>query len=298
MGTPMTLPVDTQPTIHHILKAQRPKHWLKNTLVFAPLVIHSETDVYLYLHLGLVFICFTLCAGWIYILNDMIDVKEDSCSTTKKVRPFASGALSICQGNTILTFQGLCILLMIILDPLTRLTCALYLALSVMYCLFIRSMKYLDMLAVVSLHLVRLVPGFILIYDNVDVLDDLILTGLFTLSVMCLVLSKRQSEITVSRRPHSKRPYKREDAHKLQLYNNILLAVNFAGVIGCWYLSSSLLHNITATYLSALLILVRYFNHQCPKKYHKEYSYFSSLIHFKPILFFHFLYVAAVVGIF
>jgi decaprenyl-phosphate phosphoribosyltransferase len=60
------------------LKLIRPEQWVKNFFVFAPLFFGSAfLDRILFTNVVLAFICFSLAASSIYILNDFFDVKED-----------------------------------------------------------------------------------------------------------------------------------------------------------------------------------------------------------------------------
>jgi decaprenyl-phosphate phosphoribosyltransferase len=73
----------------------RPKHYLKNLLVFLPLVfsgmlLNKErliTSI-------LAFISFSLVASAVYIINDIRDKDQDEKHPKKRLRPIASGAVS------------------------------------------------------------------------------------------------------------------------------------------------------------------------------------------------------------
>jgi len=74
----------------------RPKQWVKNVLLLAPLIFAGklfEPDSVLRAALGAV--CFSFLAGGLYIINDAIDVERDRLHPTKRLRPLASGKLSV-----------------------------------------------------------------------------------------------------------------------------------------------------------------------------------------------------------
>jgi decaprenyl-phosphate phosphoribosyltransferase len=79
-----------------MLKLLRPKQWVKNTFVLAPLVFSGE-----FLNPAavgrslLAMLLFCLAASAVYILNDLEDIERDRQHPTKaKTRPLASGIVS------------------------------------------------------------------------------------------------------------------------------------------------------------------------------------------------------------
>jgi 4-hydroxybenzoate polyprenyltransferase/phosphoserine phosphatase len=81
------------------LRMLRAHHWLKNLLLFMPLIAAHE------LHrsdaigsLILAFLAFSLCASSVYILNDLLDLESDRLHPRKRRRPFAAGAIDAWQG--------------------------------------------------------------------------------------------------------------------------------------------------------------------------------------------------------
>lgn len=78
------------------MRLLRPKHWIKNGLIFVPVIFSgalfsSETILKL---LG-AFVVFSLIASSIYIINDIRDVEKDKRHKAKKMRPIPSGQVSI-----------------------------------------------------------------------------------------------------------------------------------------------------------------------------------------------------------
>lgn len=73
----------------------RPKDWAKNLFLFVPLFFAGmffDTTKLLELFIG--FICFSLVASAIYIMNDYRDIEDDKKHPVKKDRPLASGAVN------------------------------------------------------------------------------------------------------------------------------------------------------------------------------------------------------------
>jgi len=77
------------------LEALRPHHWIKNLLVFLPLVLaHRMHDLQLVQRCILAFIAFSLSASAVYLMNDVLDVESDRLHPQKRLRPLASGRVS------------------------------------------------------------------------------------------------------------------------------------------------------------------------------------------------------------
>src|SRR5207344_142481 len=80
-------------------KALRLHQWVKNALIFVPLLAaHQLANPVLVARGVLAFFLFGLCASSVYLLNDLLDLEDDRHHNSKRDRPFASGALSIRQG--------------------------------------------------------------------------------------------------------------------------------------------------------------------------------------------------------
>ena len=85
-----------------LLKAMRPKQWIKNLLLFAGFVFTLNElwrpfspEMWGYLGRSAVaFLLFSLLSSAVYLLNDVKDVEKDRLHPTKRNRPIASGALS------------------------------------------------------------------------------------------------------------------------------------------------------------------------------------------------------------
>ena len=81
------------------MRALRIHQWLKNILLFIPLLLAFQFNDLHKLWLTMVaFVSFSLGASATYILNDLWDLENDRAHPNKKLRPFASVDLSIAQG--------------------------------------------------------------------------------------------------------------------------------------------------------------------------------------------------------
>jgi 4-hydroxybenzoate polyprenyltransferase len=79
-----------------LIQELRPRQWTKNLLLFAGVLFsqqagHSE----LLLRAAAGFVAFSLLAGAVYLLNDLRDIEQDRMHPKKRLRPIASGRLSV-----------------------------------------------------------------------------------------------------------------------------------------------------------------------------------------------------------
>jgi 4-hydroxybenzoate polyprenyltransferase len=79
-----------------IIVSMRPKHWVKNSFIFAGLIFSKhlfEANLLIKVSLGFVF--FGLAASCIYVINDILDVDRDREHPKKRNRPLAAGRLPV-----------------------------------------------------------------------------------------------------------------------------------------------------------------------------------------------------------
>jgi 4-hydroxybenzoate polyprenyltransferase/phosphoserine phosphatase len=143
------------------LKPFRPQHWLKNILVFVPLLAAQrlfETDL-----LGkvlLAFLGFGCVASGGYLLNDLLDLSEDRHHPQRRFRPFAAGDLPLTYGlvmiPALLGFGGL---IGLMVSPLFLLALWIYFALSLTYSLYLKKVALLDVIVLAGLYTVRILAG-------------------------------------------------------------------------------------------------------------------------------------------
>ena len=81
------------------LQALRPHQWLKNVLVFVPLLTAQKFDSHSIWMTVAAFCAFCAVASAVYVVNDLSDIEADRKHPTKRHRPFASGALNAAHGR-------------------------------------------------------------------------------------------------------------------------------------------------------------------------------------------------------
>lgn len=142
------------------LRALRPHQWLKNVLVFLPILAAHRFDAAT-LGLGLAaFVAFCLVASSVYLLNDLLDLAADRAHPRKRMRPLASGALPLRIGAglvPLLLLAGLAVALA--LGPLFLASLAAYYALTVAYSLSLKRKALVDVAVLGMLYALRVVAG-------------------------------------------------------------------------------------------------------------------------------------------
>src|SRR5205085_10889495 len=79
-----------------LLRAMRPHQWVKNLLVFVPiLTARGVDDVAAWLAAMLMFAAFSSTASGIYLVNDLCDLAADRQHPEKRARMLAAGALPL-----------------------------------------------------------------------------------------------------------------------------------------------------------------------------------------------------------
>ena len=87
------------PRLRTIVNAFRVQQWVKNLLVFMPLLMAPEaTHPGLFLDAAAAFFAFSFCASSVYVVNDLLDLDTDRRHVRKRLRPFASGDLPLSVG--------------------------------------------------------------------------------------------------------------------------------------------------------------------------------------------------------
>lgn len=143
------------------LRALRLHQWLKNLLVFLPLLAaHRAFDLPALLDAALAFVAFGFCASGVYVLNDLLDLGADRTHPRKRQRPFAAGELPLAQGLVVAPLLALCgFALALLLSPAFAGVLFGYYALTLAYSLRLKRIVMLDVVTLAALYTVRIVAG-------------------------------------------------------------------------------------------------------------------------------------------
>jgi 4-hydroxybenzoate polyprenyltransferase len=143
------------------LRAMRPHQWAKNLLLFVPLVTsHQVGKPSALARAFAAFIAFSVSASAVYVINDLLDVEADRRHPTKRLRPFASGALTRREGvvmATLLMTIGLALSLWLPWSFVLLLM--LYLALTTSYSAYLKRKFVVDVITLAGLYTLRILAG-------------------------------------------------------------------------------------------------------------------------------------------
>lgn len=142
-----------------LLRAARPYQWVKNLLVFVPIVTaHAIADLAAWGSAVLAALAFSLVASGIYVINDLSDLDADRRHPRKRHRPLASGAAPIRAALAMppaLLLAGGALALGAGVLPLV----ALYAAVSIGYSMWLKRFPLIDMFVLAGLYTIRLYAG-------------------------------------------------------------------------------------------------------------------------------------------
>ena len=148
------------PSIGPYFRVLRPHQWLKNALVFLPLLAAHRFDGKTLFDAGLAFISFSLVASSVYVLNDLVDLEADRAHPRKRHRPFASGAIAISRGPLlVLAPLGAGALVATLLGPWFGLVLVGYYATTLAYSLFLKRYIVIDICVLAGLYTFRIIAG-------------------------------------------------------------------------------------------------------------------------------------------
>ena len=145
-----------------LLKAIRLHQWMKNLLVFVPLMAaHQYTDTSRDELALIAFVVFSLTASSVYLLNDLVDVQDDRHHVRKRLRPFASGALNLVTGWVAwpVLLGVATVVSMLCMPALFSVSLGIYFVLTVAYSLHLKQLAVVDVLTLAALYTLRLIAG-------------------------------------------------------------------------------------------------------------------------------------------
>lgn len=175
------------------IKLARPKQWIKNLFVFAPLVFsHHLPNIEKVTVSILAFLSFSFVASSVYVINDIMDREFDRIHPVKRNRPIASGRVGIWQGVLFSLFLFVVGFIFLIKLPFkARFLIILYFLMMLFYSFKVKQVVLIDVFAIAVGFMLRVLVGAYAI--EVVVSKWLFVTTLF-LSLF-LAISKRRMEI-------------------------------------------------------------------------------------------------------
>lgn len=176
-----------------IFRALRVHQWLKNLLVFVPLVLaHRVLEPALVLETFFAFLAFSFAASSIYLMNDAFDLEADRAHARKRARPLPSGDLQIVDAVIIsallLAGAGL---ISLGVQPAFAACLGIYFVICTCYSFFLKRIALVDIFVLALLYVIRVLSGGLA--ASVSVSHWLLAFSMFIfLSLACV---KRYSEL-------------------------------------------------------------------------------------------------------
>lgn len=211
-----------------LLRALRPHQWLKNLLVFVPIIADPEHGGWQLTWVLAAFLSLSVVASAGYVINDLLDLADDRSHPRKRNRPFASGALSVAVGTRLapaLLLLGFGIAAMI--SPGLAIVVAFYFVLTMAYSVELKRHAIIDICTLAALYTVRIVAGGVAIGVGLSVW--LLAFSLFTF--FSLAAAKRLGELSdadAAGRTVSRRGYTVEDR---RILSQMAIAAGYVGVL-------------------------------------------------------------------
>ncbi len=176
-----------------LVAALRPHQWTKNLIVFAPLALSKhlfEADAFF--RSVAAFGLFCALSGTVYLINDLADLERDRLHPKKRLRPLASGALSMGAACASAVVLGAVSLVLSAFLGQGFLAAALaYVGLNLLYSFWLKRVVILDVIAISLGFVLRAVAGALAI--SVQFSDWLLVCTL--LLALFLALAKRRHEL-------------------------------------------------------------------------------------------------------
>ena len=158
-------------SLRALMVSLRPYHWMKNVLVFLPLFFAERItcwgDVLLSFR---AFLCFCLAASSIYLINDSMDLSQDKFHPLKKMRPLASGLVSIPLA------AGLACLFLIVslgtaaffINRSFLIVIFVYVVLGIAYSKYLKHWVIVDVLTLSAFYILRILGGLVAIEARIS----------------------------------------------------------------------------------------------------------------------------------
>ena len=185
-----------------VVKAMRPRQWVKNILVAAAPLAALGTDVHydwtkVLVKVAVAFAVFCLAASSIYLVNDVRDVEADRQHPTKRFRPIAAGIVPEWLAYTLAVVLG--VISLIVAWGVNRnlaLVMAVYIGMQLAYCFGLKHQAVIDICIVSSAYLLRAIAGGAA--TDIPLSQWFLLTAAF--ASLFMVAGKRYAELQLAER--------------------------------------------------------------------------------------------------
>ncbi len=183
-----------------LVKAMRPEQWAKNLLLLVPMLVghHLKTGLWQNMvKIWIAFVAFGMCASFVYLLNDLLDIDADRRHPNKRFRPIAAGRISLtCAiGLAGALAIGGEIVGYLLVSPEYALMLLLYMLISSSYSMYFKRKLVLDVICLAALYTHRIVAGGVALHIAIS--EWLLAFAMFLF--LSLAFVKRYGELVLAR---------------------------------------------------------------------------------------------------
>jgi 4-hydroxybenzoate polyprenyltransferase len=216
----------TKPGLRAWISGARLYQWVKNVLVFVPIVASGAMFSPEAIFLGIIaFVCFGLFASGTYMLNDLTDLDSDRHHPRKRRRAFASGRIAPVKGAVVGPgLMALALVLAAVTEPLLAAVLLIYGVLTISYTFYLKTRPLVDVYALAALYCVRIVGGA----AATGIVPSIWLLSFSSFLFLALALLKRFNELSQVGAKSGRRGYQ-EGEHILLMALGV--ASTFSSVI-------------------------------------------------------------------
>ncbi len=145
----------------YIFVALRTKHWLKNFIIFLPLIFGRQLFVFpANLKTIAAFFLFSLTASSVYLINDVIDIEKDKAHPSKRLRPIPSNKIGIDQAvMTASILAAISMTCSFLLNVHLGYLLLIYFGLNFLYMIIFKDLVILDVFCLGGFFLLRIIVG-------------------------------------------------------------------------------------------------------------------------------------------
>ena len=183
-----------------LLASLRPRQWTKNLVLFAGLVFSEKRILFVpmawfYAFSG--FVIFCALSGCVYLLNDLVDLEKDRIHPEKRLRPIASGRVTMQEAKVVFLVLLIgCFFLSFQFPVLFFLSTLAYFVVNLLYSFWLKNIVILDVLSIATGFVIRALAGIgaVQAVDPGVYMSHWLILCTFMLALF-LALAKRRQEI-------------------------------------------------------------------------------------------------------
>lgn len=238
--------------LSNILDLIRIKDWLKNIILFFPLIFSGQLlFIKNHLNIFIIFFIFCLSASIIYIINDILDFESDRLHPIKKKsKPIASERISLNLAKKILFCISIILIILLFFNREIFLHVLAYMVINLIYNFYLKKIAVVDIISLGFGYVVRLDAGS----HAIEVVSsNILIVTIFSLALYVLSIKRLKEFQFNSSGRYSLKFYSKNLLHTIIIVSAISLSLFYFSYIV--YKNSSLI----ISFPFIIYILFRYY---------------------------------------